>query len=666
MKFSYTLLKQLVPAIKGKKELIEKLDFYLFEAEDMGGDVLNIEVQPNRFSDAASHWGLAREISAIYGKKFPIPQPKNSIAKNKNLFRVSVKNKNFCPRYRAQYFDNVRVNESPQWMRKILMDCGLRPINGIVDIMNYVMLETGQPLHAFDYDKVKNITVRLAKKGEKIKTLDNKDYVLNESTLVIADDKKPIAIAGVKGGKDAEIDKNTTKIIVEAANFDGANIYKTSGFLGLKTDASIRFSHNINPELTALGLNRAAELLKGVAGAKAGEICDVNSVKPGKKLIKINLGKISSLIGVDFDFKTIKNNLDVLGFGIKIPAKGMSRYPAPEFLVEPPYLRQDIETWEDVAEEVGRIYGLNRVKSAPPKISLSPSGFEDKIVLKDKIRRVLVGFGLSEIYNYAFIGDKELSLSSVWKDEVIELENPISNQAKYLRPSLAAHLLKNIESNFRFFGSFKIFEIGNIFWKEDGKYREQTKLGMVFASEKKELFFELKGAISELFKKIGLVDYFMPEINGKGDWLSGFTDNYLEKDGTVQIESSGRVFGYLGKVKNNAVSGSAAMAEIDLDELLKLVVEEHEYLPLPKYPSVMRDVSVAVSDFTRVGDIMQAIQAANEKCIDDVDLIDEYKDSYTFRIVFQANDRTLTDEEVNKEMAKIEKLLQNRFRATIR
>ncbi len=241
MKFSLSLIKKLVPGIKDKKELIRKLNLHFFETEDFsppdkgGGkrDILDISIPANRFSDAASHFGIAQEISAINGRDL---RTQNLKLKIKNLnntkapFKVLIKDKNLCPRYGAQYFENIKVAESPKWIKDVLIDCGLRPINNVVDITNYVMLETGQPLHAFDYDKLlgiqnqKLIIIRRAKNGEKIITLDNKIYELNENTLVIADNKEPLAIAGIKGGKKAEVDKNTKRIIVEAANFEGTNI----------------------------------------------------------------------------------------------------------------------------------------------------------------------------------------------------------------------------------------------------------------------------------------------------------------------------------------------------------------------------------------------------------------------------------------------------------
>jgi len=692
VKFSYSLIKKLVPAIKSKRDLINKLNLHFFEAEDLSGNVLDISIPPNRFSDAASHIGIGREVSAILGIKMRTyadytqkcaevfrVSPRSVRASQR--FRVEVQDKNLCPRYVAQYFENIKVGPSPKWVKDVLVDCGLRPINNVVDIMNYAMLETGQPLHAFDYDKLvtsdkrqATIIVRRAKKGEKITTLDDKSYELNKNILVIADIKRPLAIAGIKGGKEAEIDKNTKRIVVESANFNGVNIYKSSKTLKLSTDASLRFSHNISPELTIIGLNRASQLLAEVSGAKAGQIVDVNFTKSRKKIIKFNLEKFNQFIGLNLDVKTVRLYLERLGFKINQNQKSRRKVGIPtetsglitqnSFLVEAPLLRQDIKLFEDLAEEAIRLHGYNRLKSRPPHIYLHLSGFEDQIVLKDKIRKVLIAAGLSEVSNYTFIGETDLVFGKNWGDKVVELENPISAQLKYLRPSLAPHLLKNIEGNFRFFDEVKIFEIGKTFFRDNkNKLNEKLILGIALASKNNgQVFFELKGIIKEFFGKIGLVDYLMPEM------ADG--NNYLQSNEVLKIESDGAVIGYLGGVNKSFVKGDAALAEIDLDALLKLVVEEHEYRPLPKYPSMMRDISILVEPTVRVGEIMQAIQEVDLKYIEDVDLIDEYdvasKRSLTFRVIFQAQDRTLTNKEINQEMEKIVKILKNKFKVQIR
>lgn len=674
MKFSYTLIKKLASAVKNKKDAIAKLNEFSFEAVDLGGNSFEAALPPNRFSDAASHIGMARELSAIYGKKFesPIFSPKPiKNGRANGAFSVSIEDKKLCPRYIGRYFENVKIGSSPKWMKDILEECGSRPINAVVDIMNYVMLETGQPLHAFDYDKLAQaggrpkISVRRAKKGEKITSLDDKGYNLDENILVIADSKIALAIAGIKGGKTAEVGPNTKRIIVEAANFNGPGIYRASKALKLATDASLVFSHNIAPVLAEIGINRAGQLLEEICGATAGKAVDVNYAKQAKKIIKFDAERFKKLIGVDLDAKTCRGYLERLGFGIQTTNYKLQT----TFLVEIPAWRGDVVIFEDLAEEITRLYGYNKLKSVPPKINMHPSDFEDQIVFKDKIRGILTGAGFDEVMNYSFIGDDDLKKNPQWKGKLVELENPASNQAKYMRPSLAPYLIKNINSNFRFFDNIKFFEIGKVF---DNK-SEKLNLGIVIASKKdKQIFFELKGAVEKMFRSAGLIDYFMPEPQ-KGDWVNDFAGNLIPGD-ILKIESENKILGYLGRV--DILGAEAVLAEINLDEMLKQVKEEFEYAPLPKYPSVMRDVSILVSPLARVGKIMKAIQEADLKYIEDVDMIDEYdlnekqtRDktrSITFRIIFQAEDKTLTEKEVSAEMEKITKILKSEFKAEIR
>jgi len=715
MKFSYSLIKKFVPEIKSKQQLVEALTLHSFEAEEGPADTFEVNIPPNRFSDAASHWGIAKEAAAVLSLslKFSISDFQSSRARNSKRpknFKVSVEDKNSCPRYTAQYFENIKVKPSPSWMQKILKDCGLRPINNVVDIMNYVMLEIGQPLHAFDYDrlsnpsrmisnesqihlnniqdnsiKIKKIIVRRAKKGEKITTLEDKTYELNEDVLVIVDgfeknlrekfakdSRNVLAIAGLKGGKGPEVSNKTSRIIVESANFEPASIYKTSKALNLITDASLRFSHGLSPALAIIGLNRAAALLEEIAGVKRGEQFD-SLIKPlPAKILKFNIFEFNRFIGLDLNERKAEKFLHRLGF---------KRLKGSEWQI--PAWRLDIENHQDLAEEVIRLFGYNQLKSTPPLIYLSPSGFEDLIVLRDKIKKTLVGLGLDEIYNYSFISEKDLNLGHSWGKEVLELENPLSSQFKYLRPSLAAGLLKNIEENFRFFEEIKIFEIGKIFFKIDKNINEKNALGIVLFSKikNKEPFFELKGVIKELFRQIGLADYIITEAD-KSDWLRDFTSGYLIPPTVLKIESNGKIIGYLGKVKNKNLKAETALAELIFDDLLRFVEEEYGYEPLPKYPAVIRDISFLVDYFQKIGEIMQSIKNVSRSLIDNVDFVDEFDvrekvggkikedktktRSLTFRIVFQTPSRTLTKEEVDKEMKKIILMLRQKFKAEIR
>lgn len=650
MKFSYTLLKQLAPAIKSQEQLVDALTFHAFEVEgiqgaahavgeprpEAGRDTVDINIPANRYSDASSHYGMAVVISVILGRKAPalkLPSLKSKV--KSPLFSVKIEAKELCPRYSGLYAELKNIGQSPKWMQDILIACGMRPINSVVDIMNYVMLEVGQPLHAFDYDKLGGhaIVVRTARSGEKIKTLDGGDFMLSFNDLVIADDKDALAVAGIKGGKKAEVSNYTTRIVVEAASFDAAGIYKTSRAINLLTDASVRFSHGLSPVLVERGIKRAATLLKEICGAKVGDWVDVGEVKSGKwKVIKFDSARFNKLTGLNLSPADCVKYLKNLGFAVKGK------------MVAVPPERMDISIFEDLTEEIVNIYGYDKLPSTVPHVRLAPSGMEDQITLKDSVRGILTGFGLSEVYNYSFTNRQQaLEVAKILDIKPIALRNPISSDFQYLRQSLGSHLLNNLKDNLRFYDEVRIFEIGKVF-PEEGK--EVLNLGIALASKKGGVFLELKGLVDSLLKGVGLTDFdTVPHLDG------------------LQVESGHYVIGII----------SGQVAELDLDKLAQLVSEEKEYRPLPKYPSVMRDISIIVGDDARVGDVQDLIENASH-ILEDVDLLDWYEDaklgpnrkSLTFRLVFQAEDRTLTDEEVGKEMEKIVSGLEEKFGAEIR
>jgi len=635
MKFSYAFIKKLVPQAPAKAKLIDGLNMKAFETEPLPGDAFEVKLSPNRYSDAASHWGIAREAAAIFNLKTKIEDKRIvNFPEDKGLLKIKVLDKKLCPRYAGRLFELKKVGSSPQWMKKILDSCGLRPINGVVDIMNYVMLETGQPLHAFDANEIeKGIIVRNAKNKEEVTSLDGVKYHLDEKDIVIADNKGPLAIAGVKGGKRAEVYKNTKRIIVEAANFDQVSIYKTMKKLPLVTDASLRFSHGLNPRLAIVGIDRATILLRNILGAKLLDSMDVSAKLPGKKVIEFDVDKFNKFIGLNLDKKSAITYLKRLGFIIRDSKKTNS------FLVEPSVLRDDINIFEDLAEEVVRLCGLNELKSLPPVVGLHPAEVQDDVVLKNKIRKILVGFGFSEVYNYSFVGQKD-------KDS-LELENPISQDKKYLRISLSLVLKGNLRANSKDFGNIRIFEVSRV-WSTKG---ESLHLGIALKEE--DALLHLKGVLSHLLEGVGLVEILM-RPDGKNHLL---------------IESDHDIFGSI-----EVVHKGEAVAEINLDNLVKLTLGENEYHPLPKYPAVMRDISIVVPTEVRVGEVMEVIDNLSLKDVEDVDLIDYFekfggdpkKKSLTFRIVFRSGEKTLRDGEVDTEFAKVSRALTNSLKAVIR
>ncbi len=662
MKYSYSLIKKIAPGKYTKEELVKALNTYSFEAVDFGGDVFEVANTSiaHRFSSGASHLGVAREAAAIFDTKYIDPTLKrlNFDYKDKGIFKVNIKEKVLCPRYSATYVTDVKVGPSPEWLKDVLEACGLRSINNVVDIMNYVMLEVGQPLHAFDADKVKGgIIVRRGKNGEEIETIDGNKFKLSEDILVIADEDKPLAIAGIKGGKYSEVSLKTTRLLVESANFDGVGIYKSAQKLNLRTDASVSFSHDLSPELVEFGMKRALVLLKELCDAKIYKTEDIYPKKQPKTVIKFDLEKIERIIGIKIKKAEAQKILLKLGFTIS------------RNMISVPPLRNDIEIIEDIAEEVARFKNLNELPAIAPKISMSAGVEEDLVIIKEKIRKYLSAVGYSEVYNYSFVSEEKLELAP---HEVfgiknpIKLANPLSVDFAYLRNSLAPYLEKNLNDNLRFFDQVRLFEIGKIFGNDSAdegglKVSEKTILGIGIYN--KDGFLEIKGVIDGLLASLGLVDWFMPDLN--------LENNLLESQEALRIELGDHsVVGYLGILKSGK---NGAVLELDLEKISKAVMEEKEYEPLSKFPSVDRDVSVLVSSRIKVGDVLEIIQKADPEHVNDVDLMDFYEDdkfgdkkSLTFRIVFQADDHTLTDAEVDREMEKIVKFLKDEAEAEIR
>lgn len=685
MKFSHSLIKRLLPKVPPAKTLASKLNLYSFEVEEARGDMLDIKIPANQYSAMASHIGIAREASAIFNLPFKNPvRTIVNIPAWKGFVKVKIEESAsrrsesvLCPRYAARVFDLKRVGSSSAEIKKILRTCGINPINEIVDIMNLVMLETGQPLHAFDAEKIKgSIHVRRARKGEKIETLDKKTHQLDPSVLVIADDESTQAIAGIKGGFLSGVTKSTKRIIVEAANFDQISIYKTSKALKLVTDASVRFSHGISPALVDIGLDRATELLAKI-GARLIDSAEAGSMKIGDEIIDFDPAGYERLIGIPAPLEDVKRYFASLGFSLEsAPSKRKNtlRKLAKSSLSKGsqilrvciPAWRNDIENPEDLYEEVARLMGHNELQKHAPVFTVQPAYEDDVFLLKDKICNVLSGLAINEVYNHSFYGAAEVKnekFSLMFGDGVARAEvlNPVSEDLKFLRKSLVPLLFGNYESNSRYFEDIRMFEIGKVFGMTAGPdeasgQKEKLALGILIAAKKEnKLALELKGVADELLRELGVGDFsFVPEKNG------------------MRIEADHSVLGMIG-TEIMKHGWECAYAEFDIQKTLALTEEGREFIPLKRFPSVTRDISVLVGRDARIGDVVGEIENVDFKLIENVDLIDEYKDetlggrqSITFRIIFQAEDRTLTDDEVSREMEKISQVLRERFRAEIR
>lgn len=673
MNFSYNWLQSFF----GKKlplpeKLAELITLHFAEVEETkkptvhtqgkGDFILNIDVRPNRAGDCFSHLGVAREIAAILNYNLKIPSGNCREIKNlksKDFISVEVRDKKACLRYTAKVITDIKVGPSPKWLKERLIACGLRPINNIVDIANYVMLETGQPLHAFDGEKLagRKIVVRFAENSEKIVTLDGDVYNLDSDILVIADEKKPVAIAGIKGGKLPEIEKSTKIVVIESANFDSQIIRKSSKKLNLKTDASIRFEHGLDPNLTESAIARTACLIEKIAGGKTGQgLVDVYSRKVFPKVIKLDINYLENLLGTKIPEKEIKNILSRLDFKIKKSGGKLLN-------VEVPTRRIDVSIPEDLIEDIGRIYGYNKIDNVFPISALIPPKRNLDIFWERTVKNVLKEIGFDEVYNYSFFGEREVKLFDYGKKDLVEVENPLSSEQRYLRVSLIPNLLKNVEKNFRQFPNIKIFELGKIF--KNPKMEKRMLTGLMTG----DAFYQLKGAVDSVLNGLGISSIWYD------DYKASPQDSKLSiwyPQRAAEIKIAGQEIGFLGELSPRILSGlgiplKVVLFDIDFEKLNKFVSEEQEYRPISKFPSAVRDVAVLVPREVRVEEVLNEMEGAGGKIIRDIDLFDIYegeglpenKKNLAFHIIFQAEDRTLSSNEIDKIQQKIIKVLES-------
>jgi len=513
------------------------------------------------------------------------------------------------------------------------------------------MLETGQPLHAFDADKIEGgkIFVRYAKKREKIVTLDEKRYELKDNILIIADELSPIGIAGIKGGIVPEIDANTKSIYLEAGNFDPITIRRGSQDLKLRTDASLRFEHGISPELTQIAVDRAAGLIAEIAKGNVvkGRV-DYYPEKSKEREISFEIEELRKVLGVDISLKEVEKILRSLDFKVKRNSSS--------FFVIPPILRMDVFIKEDVFEEVGRIYGYENIQKAVPQESIIPAEKEESFEVEDLCKNIWQSFGFSESYNYSFINENDAGCYDI--KELIEMEKPVSLEFKYLRPSLFLGLLKNVAENEKNYQNIRIFELGSVFFKKETESTELKKLSAVSTVDD---FYQMKGKIETFFKK----------LSGRNTSYKETEENsILNKNRSAEILFNSEKIGFLGEVSHEArkrlkIKSEVVLFEIDFGKIVNAYKKVKEYEQVLKFPPSVRDISVLVPKNEPYLNVLEKIKKEGGTMLRKVDIFDFYegkeipKDmkNFAFRLTFQAKNKTLSSKEVNALQEKIIKAL---------
>lgn len=680
MKISYNWLKKyLKNKLPEPKKLAEILTLHSFEIEDIqkkGNDwVFDMDILPNRAHDCLSYIGIAKEISILTKNELKIPDIKfqeNKNLKIKDFINLEVEDKNDCLRYSGKAILGVKICPSPKWLQENLKNCGLQSINNIVDIGNYVMLETGQPIHAFDLDKIKEkIIVRRAKNGEKIKALDDKIYKLDKDILVIADKEKAIGIAGIKGGESTGIDLKTKNILIEAANFNRKVIRKGSQKLRLRTDASLRFENGMDVNLIDFAQKRMVSLIKEVAGGEViKEMIDFYPEKIISKEIRLDLNDVDKLLGIKVSESKVKDILNKLNFKF-------GKVKDNKILVKIPTERIDISIPEDLIEEIGRIYGYENIPYIFPETVLNLPKKNLKVFWREQCRNILKERGFSEVYNYSFISQKQKEKFKLKDNDLSELKNPVSDLNKYLRSSLIPNLLKNTKDNLKNFKEIKIFEFGKIFIKKN-KFLEKNVLTGILSKKdtKNESFYELKGIVDSLLTKLGINDIYYDDYKADSD-LSSST--FWNPKKCAEIKINNKEVGFLGQASVNIVKDLGIKQEVfifdfDFDILSKLFSSEYEYKPISFHPAAIRDLSILTPQGTKVVEVLNIINRAGGVLVKDVDLFDIYsgkgvlqgKENFTFRIIYQASNRTLSPKEIDKTQQKIIKALEQNIEWEVR
>ena len=646
----------------------------------LGDTVLDLELTPNRL-DCLSVLGVAHEVAALTGKT--VREPEASYEESgppiTEWVNISVDSPELCRRYTASLLLGVKIGPSPQWLQDRLTRAGLRPINNVVDVTNFVMLEYNQPLHSFDYDLIKDATVivRRARPGEVLTTLDSVERKLTDEHLVIADANDAIGLGGVIGGANSEISENTVNVLLESATFDGTNNRETAQSLGLRTEATLRFEKGLRPELAPIALRRATGLIQEVAGGTvAPGIVDVLSDEGAEPpMVTLTSSKIKRMLGMEVDLKKVQEIMDALGFTWEPEGDAALK-------VTVPYWRNDVNIEEDLVEEVVRTIGYD---SVPTTMLSSPIPFQQPVPvmgLRDQIKDVLAAAGMQEVINYPLVTLQQLEQVEHLDRSALPLRvaNPMSSDREYLRTTLRASLLANLAANQgHSAGPFRMFEAGRVFWPRTGDLPEEREtVAGVLAGLRHEPswleddslldFFDVKGVVESVLGHLGVTATYEP-----------VDDPAFHPGRCAAIKSGDSLLGLVGEVhpvvmeRLGLESPQVAAFELYLEPILAaLPSSERQFEPLPRYPSATRDLALVMPSDVDAGRVTQLI--LRHRGVDRAELFDIYAGenvaegtkSLAFHVYFQARDRTMTNEEVNRSLDGLLRTLEQELNVTLR
>lgn len=658
----------------------------LDEALGIDDFILDISVTPNR-GDCLSVIGIAREVAAIYG--VAVRYPDTSLVEEgppvESVARVDIEDPEKCPRYAARVIFGVEIGESPEWMKDRLESAGIRSINNIVDVTNYVMLEMGQPLHAFDYDRLADhrIVVKCAREGDRFLTLDGQERILFNDSLMICDGREPVAVAGIMGGELSGIDSKTTRVLIESAWFDPISTRRTSRKLKLATESSYRFERGIDPEGVIRALDRAARLMQELAGGKIarGRI-DVYPRPYRKETIRFRVNRANAYLGTDLTASEMASILERLEIEVKRREDG-------DLDVIPPSFRQDLTREVDLTEEVARIYGYNNIPVERPRVLMVDIESNEHLRLRNELKEFLKGLGFSEIITYSFISPGAI-LKLGFHDEserlnAVRLLNPLSEEQSVMRTSLVPSMLETIAFNLNRQSDYlRLFELSKIFTPVKGSLLPQEDFHLVVAMVGRRYsrvlygddevdYSDIKGVADAVLSFFRINDVTFEPLNRS---RTPYMDEAFSAD---IISGSGDPIGVVGKLDIRVagrfeIKEKVWLLELDFEKLFSMKGSVPRFRHLPKYPSVVRDVAIIVDESFMVQKGIDFINSIREPLLESVEIFDifrspqigEGKKSVGYRLTYRSSERSLTDDEVNRVHDKIVKGILEHFGVRLR
>ena len=638
-------------------------------AKVIGADdhVVEFEITPNR-PDCLSVIGLAREASATFGRplKLHTPEVKGCGGSIAELVDIDIEDGDLCPRYTARMVKNVKIQPSPAWMRERLRNSGVRPINNIVDITNYVMLEYGQPMHAFDFSCVEgnHIIVRTAREGETIQTLDGNQRKLTPSMLCICDENKPVCVAGVMGGANSEIVGDTAMVLFESANFNGTSVHRTAAALNMRTDASSRYEKGLDPMNTLKAVERACELVELLGAGEVVEgVMDVIAKDSNPVTVKLEPEKVNGLLGTDVSREEMVRILEALDFKVEGDT------------IHVPSWRSDVEHYSDIAEEVARFYGYNNIPDTLSNGLTARRGLTDIQQTENLLGSVCRAAGYDEIITYSFISPTYYDKIDLPKDsplrDSLKILNPLGEDTSIMRTTTLPSMLEILTRNYNFRNkSAKLYELGRVYFKRADGLADEPKVLTLGAYGDNMDFFTLKGAVEAVLKQLRIENV---------RFLADSENPSYHPGRCAKVFSGDRLLGVLGQVHphvagNYGVDTELYAAELRFDALYESKGPQPLYQPLPKFPAVTRDIAVVCDAAVTVGELEDAIRKGAKGLLKDAALFDIYtgtgiapgKKSVAFNLTLRADDRSLTAEDADADVKSILTALEQECGAVLR